>query len=173
MTATMTWRFGRRNEFAGAIRQIERNAGATRGRARTMWGSLFTVLLFGTLLFVSSVATSAADMRSDQFITMMDGNTLSGTDAAGSPFSLYFLPGGQATYTGRAGSDIQGAWKLDKDGDVCVRWSPRVEPVTGCFVVTTRDDKVTWRSKRHRGDVVETLLKARTIDPRGHESASR
>jgi hypothetical protein len=173
MIATMTWRFGRRNEFADAIRQIERKAGATRGRARTVCGSLFTILLFGTLLLVSSVATSAADMRGDQFITMMDGNTLSGTDAAGSPFSLYFLPGGQATYTGRAGSDIQGAWKLDKDGDVCVRWSPRVEPVTGCFVVTTRGDKVTWRSKRRRGVVVETVLKARTIDPRGHESASR
>ena len=87
MTATTTWRFGRKNDFADAPRRIERNAAATRGGARSVLGPLSTVLLFGTLLFISSAATSAADMRGDQFITVMDGNMLSGTDAAGAPFN--------------------------------------------------------------------------------------
>lgn len=171
MTATTTWRFGRQNEFADAIRQIERNAAATRGRVRTVWGPLLTVLLFGTLLFNSSVATSAADMRGDQFITMMDGNMLSGRDAAGSPFNLYFLPGGQATYTGRTGTDVQGTWRLDENGGVCMRWPRHVAPMSGCFIVTTHGDKVTWLSRRHGGGVYQTFLSVRTADHRGHEVA--
>ena len=172
MTATTTWCFGRWGNFSGAVNRIERNAAVTGARTRTVWGSLSTVLLFGTLLFISSVATSAADMRGDQFISVMDGNTLSGTDAAGAPFHLFFLPGGHATYTGSAGTDVQGTWELDKVGDVCVRWPRRIEPIAGCFVVTTHDDKATWRSNRRRGEVLETFLKTRTIDHRGHEAGS-
>jgi hypothetical protein len=173
MTATTIWRFGRRNEFADAIRQIERNAGITRGRVHSVWGPLLTVLLFGTLLFVSSVATAAADMRGDQFITMMDGNMLSGRDSAGVPFNLYFLPGGHATYTGRTGTDVEGTWRLDQAGHVCVRWPNHNEPMSGCFVVTVHDDQVTWRQNRYNGGtIVKTFLITRATDDHGHVAAS-
>lgn len=136
-----------------------------RASVRNVFGSLATVLLFGTLLFVSSAAPSAADMRGDQFVTMMDGNALSGTDAAGTPFNLYFLPGGQATYTSRAAT-VPGTWELDRDGDVCMHWQGHVGPMTGCFVAASEGDKVTWRPKSHHGETLATFLWRKPVESR-------
>jgi hypothetical protein len=128
-------------------------------------GPLWMVLLFGALLFVSSLTGAAADMRGDQFITLTDGNALSGTDSAGSAFSLYFLPGGEVTYVGPAGGEVYGTWDLDKDGDVCLRLPHRVDAMNGCFAITVNGAKVTWRAKhlpgsaQRRGSVVETFIR--------------
>jgi len=126
--------------------------------------SLWTVLLFGALLFVTSMPDAVADMRGDQFITMMDGNTLSGSDSAGS-FNLYFLPGGQLTYVGHAGKEVYGAWRLDKDGDICLRLPHGADALNGCFATSVDGTRVTWRAKHRavdaqlRGSVVETFIK--------------
>jgi hypothetical protein len=57
------------------IETQSRNEGMQLGKLRDYRGSdpLWVVLLFGTLLFISSMTEAAADMRGDQFITMMDG----------------------------------------------------------------------------------------------------
>jgi hypothetical protein len=144
-----------------------RNAQGTQpSKLRGHRGSdpLWMVLLFGALLFISSMAEAAADMRGDQFITVMDGSTLSGTDSAGSTFNLYFLPGGHLTYAGRAGTSVYGTWNFDKDGDLCVRLPRHVDALKGCFAVAVDGAKVTWRAKhlsgsaQLRGSVVETFI---------------
>jgi hypothetical protein len=82
------------------------------------------ILLFA-LVAMGAAAPAAAEpqaVRGDRFISMMDGNTLSGTTAAGTAFNLYFLPGGTATYQDAAGTRDSGTWHLDEAGDVCVAW---------------------------------------------------
>lgn len=121
---------------------------------------------------VAAVALIAADahgdprpVKGDQFITMMESNTLSGHTAAGTAFNIYFLSGGIATYVDEKGVRDSGNWHLDKDGDVCVAWRDPAERQQGCFRVTVDDDKVTWEGKEGggrgvlRGGISETFLK--------------
>jgi hypothetical protein len=118
---------------------------------------------------VATVAPAAAEpqkVRGSQFITMMQGNTLSGTDAKGAPFNIYFLPGGAATYDAGAGARDSGNWHLDKDGDVCVAWQNPADRQEGCFNVTVDGSKVNWEGKAGsgratlRGGVTNMLLKS-------------
>jgi hypothetical protein len=105
-------------------------------------------------------------VKGDQFITMMESNTLSGHTAAGTAFNIYFLPGGVATYTDDTGARDSGNWHLDKDGDVCVAWRDPAERQQGCFRVTVDGDKVGWEGKQGggrgvlRGGISETFLKS-------------
>jgi hypothetical protein len=115
------------------------------------------------------VAPAAAEpqrIHGDQFITMMSGNTLSGTNTAGKPFNVYFLPGGTATYSEGAGTGDSGSWHLDKDGDVCVAWKDPADLQEGCFTVTVDGSKVNWDGKAGsgratlRGGVTDMVLKS-------------
>jgi len=105
-------------------------------------------------------------VRGDQFITMMQSNTLSGETAAGTGFNVYFLPGGMATYEEKGGKRDSGTWHLDKEGDVCVAWRDPAEQERGCFRVTVDGDKVAWEGKEGggqgtlRGGISETFLKS-------------
>jgi hypothetical protein len=108
--------------------------------------------IFSTALFlISPVMTSAEDAHGDQFVTTMDGNTLSGTNAAGFAFNLYFLAGGQVTYSNIAGQKSEGAWYLNRNGDVCIQWPRRVEAIAGCFQMSIDGDRIIWRSGETRG----------------------
>ncbi len=120
------------------------------------------------LVAIAAAAPAAADpqkVRGSQFITMMDGNTLSGTNAAGDAFNIYFLAGGTATYQDATGTRDGGSWHLDKDGDVCVAWQNSEDRQDGCFSVTVDGAKVAWEGKAGsgraalRGGVSEMLLK--------------
>ena len=124
-----------------------------------------------SLVFALAAAAAAAPaaaepqaVRGNQFIAMMDGNTLSGTSAAGTAFNLYFLPGGIATYQDAAGTRDSGTWRLDEQGDVCVAWQNAADRQDGCFRVTVDGGKVTWKGKEGggratlRGGITETLL---------------
>jgi hypothetical protein len=64
-------------------------------------GPLWMVLLFGALLFITSVSGAAANMPVDQFITAME-----------SAFNPDFLSGGQATYVGRSARDVHGVSRV-------------------------------------------------------------
>ena len=117
-------------------------------------------------LAAAAAAPAAAEpqaVRGNQFISMMDGNTLSGTSAAGTAFNLYFLPGGIATYQDAAGTRDSGTWRLDEQGDVCVAWQT-ADQQDGCFRVTVDGSKVAWEGKEGggraalRGGITETLL---------------
>jgi hypothetical protein len=122
------------------------------------------------VVLAAAIAPAAAEpqkVRGDQFITMMEGNTLSGINAGGTPFNLYFLPGGTATYDDGGGTRDSGSWHLDKEGDVCVTWQNPADRQEGCFSVTVDGRKVNWEGKAGsgratlRGGVSETMLTAK------------
>jgi hypothetical protein len=123
------------------------------------------LLISSMTLLISSMTASAADVRGDQFITEMDGNTLSGTNASGLAFNLYFLAGGQVTYTNVAGARVNGTWHLDQNGDVCIQWPRPVDAMAGCFRMSIDGDTVIWRSAKAsgrgvlRGNVADSFLK--------------
>lgn len=125
-----------------------------------------TMLLVGAALALPMGAQAASQhIYGDQFITTMQGNTLSGKSASGHVFNIYFLPGGEVTYDDDAGVADKGKWHLDQDGDVCVAWHNPADAQEGCFRVLIEGDKVLWHSKQGgergllRGGVADTFLK--------------
>ena len=103
-------------------------------------------------------------LTGDEFITVMQNNTLSGTTAAGDAFNVYFLPGGAATYKDATGAHDTGVWHLDKGG-ICLDWRNPRDKEQGCFRVLVDGDSVTLEgpagSSRAilRGGISETFLK--------------
>ena len=93
------------------------------------------------------VAAVAKSLRGDAFITAMQGNTLTGKMEDGTPYKLYFLPGGQATIQEGDGQPQSGTWALDKSGDVCLKWPGAVAAEDGCYRVDVVGHKVTWSNK--------------------------
>lgn len=124
-------------------------------------------MLFAVVVLSAPMAAYAESqhIKGDQFITAMEGNTLSGKNANGAAFNIYFLPGGEVTYTDKAGVTDKGAWHLDQDGDVCVAWQNPADAQEGCFGVWADGEKVVWQGKHGshrgalRGGVTETFLK--------------
>ncbi len=122
------------------------------------------------VLVAATVATPALAsphvLRGDEFVTMMQDNTLVGRTSSGTAFDIYFLPGGAATYREATGTHDSGSWHLDSEGDVCVAWRNPRDVQQGCFRVTVDGQKVTWKGKTGssrtalRGDVSETFLKS-------------
>ena len=94
-----------------------------------------------------AVPAEAKSLRGDAFITAMDGNTLYGKMGDGTPYKLYFLPGGQATIQEGTGKPQFGAWSLDKSGDVCLKWPAAVTSENGCYTVSVVGHKVDWSNK--------------------------
>ena len=117
------------------------------------------------LLLPAPAAAEPQPVRWGNFVTMMQGNTLSGTTAAGTVFNMYFIAGGNATYQEVGGTRDFGTWHLDKEGDVCVVWKNSPDSANGCFHVTVDGSKVAWEGKDTggsgmlRGGVTETFLK--------------
>lgn len=122
-------------------------------------------LTFLLAAFITPAAAEPQTVRWGDFVTMMQGNTLSGTTAAGTVFNMYFIAGGNATYQEVGGARDFGTWHLDKDGDVCVAWKNSPDSANGCFHVTVDGSKVAWEGKDTggsgtlRGGVTETFLK--------------
>jgi len=107
----------------------------------------FALAAFSAVVLLAGVPAEAKSLKGDAFITAMDGNTLSGKMADGTPFKLYFLPGGQATIQEGTGQPQSGSWSLDKNGDVCLKWPSAVASEDGCSRVDVVGHKVTWSSK--------------------------
>jgi hypothetical protein len=99
------------------------------------------------LSLLMAVPAQAKPLRGDAFITAMNGNTLYGKKADGTPYKLYFLPGGQATIQEGSAEPQYGTWSLDKNGDVCLKWSGSVASEDGCYSVDVVGHKVTWANK--------------------------
>jgi hypothetical protein len=104
-------------------------------------------------------------VRGSQFVTMMQGNTLSGTTPTGEEFNMYFLAGGIATYEDTGGARDSGSWRIDDQGDVCVTWQFHANTQEGCYQVTVDGSKVAWEGKlganqgKLRGGITDTFLK--------------
>ena len=136
-------------------------------RIWSMMKPVRTQILLLPFLFTIAVPAAAEPhpVRWGDFVTMMQGNTLSGTTAAGTVFNMYFIAGGNATYQEVGGTRDFGSWHLDKDGDVCVTWNNSPDSANGCFHVTVDGSKVAWEGKdaggsgKLRGGVTETFLK--------------
>ena len=94
---------------------------------------------------------SAADHRGDEFVTTMDGNSISGTSADGRAFNLYFLAGGLVTFSSLGEANVSGRWQMNRDGDICIRWPERVHAPDGCFRISFDGDTITWRSRTASG----------------------
>jgi len=102
-------------------------------------------------------------LKGDEFIIVMQSNTLSGTTAAGDAFNMYFLPGGTVAYRDVRGARDSGMWHLNNDG-VCVTWRNPGAKEDGCFRVLVEGHKVTLEGSAGstratlRGGVAETFL---------------
>ncbi|MCK6453388.1 MAG: hypothetical protein L6R19_21435 [Alphaproteobacteria bacterium] len=125
--------------------------------------------LTGILLAFCVPATAAAEpqpVRGSGFITLMQGNTVSGTSRSGAAFNMYFLPDGVLTYEDSAGARDRGTWSIDADGDVCVAWEKPADHPKGCYRVAVDGSRITWRGKGGsgsatlRGGIADTFLKA-------------
>jgi len=119
-------------------------------------------------LSIAAATAPAAEpqpVRGSQFVTMMQGNTLSGTTPTGDEFNMYFLPGGVATYEDSGGARDSGSWRIDNQGDVCVAWQYHADTQEGCYLVTVDGSKVAWEGKlgttqaKLRGGITESFLK--------------
>ena len=106
-----------------------------------------TIAAVGALALLASLPAEAKTLRGDAFITAMNGNTLGGKMADGTPYKLYFLPGGQATIQEGTGEPQFGTWTIDKSGDVCLKWPSAVASEDGCYRVSVDGTKVTWSNK--------------------------
>ena len=106
-----------------------------------------TLAAFSAIMLLASVPADAKPLRGDAFITAMQGNTLYGKMADGTPYKVYFLPGGQATVQKGKAEPQHGSWSLDKSGDVCLKFSGSAGSENGCYHVDAVGHKVTWSNK--------------------------
>lgn len=104
-------------------------------------------LLVAASLPMQPMAASARDSQGDRFVTATEGNTVSGTTAAGLSYHLYFLAGGQVTYLDETGAMDSGAWNLDPGGNVCLRWQKPIDGMEGCFQPSISGDRVVLQNK--------------------------
>ena len=129
---------------------------------------VLTVMLLTTAASLVTSLACAEPLRGDAFITAMNGNTLSGKNAEGADFHVYFVPGGEVTYEDTAGKKESGKWELDGDSDVCVTWLQPTKKDIGCFKVSIEGRAVTWEGKtgvNHgglRGEVAPLNLATQT-----------
>jgi hypothetical protein len=107
----------------------------------------FALAALGAAALLAGVPAEAKSLQGDAFITAMQGNTLTGKLSDGTPYKLYFLPGGQATIQEGKGEPQSGTWSLDKSGDVCLKWPSAVRSENGCYRVDVEGHKVTWSNK--------------------------
>src|SRR3954468_2840299 len=117
-----------------------------RKRGREMF-SKFALVALSAVALLASLPAEAKSLRGDAFITAMNGNTLTGKMADGTPYKLYFLPGGQATIQEGKAEPQSGTWSLDNSGDVCLKWPGAVASEDGCYRVNVTGHKVTWSNK--------------------------
>lgn len=109
------------------------------------------IAALGAALILASVPADANDLRGDAFITVMNGNTLSGKTIDGAPFKMYFVPGGGATVQLDTAEPQHGTWSLDEAGDVCLKF-PEAVGESGCYRVAANGSKVTWTNKKGTGN---------------------
>ena len=127
---------------------------------------LLGILLAAGPLWLATPALAAPEqLKGQNFIDVMSGNTVSGTTPTGAAFNIYFVDGGDVTYEDSSGDHDQGRWQMDPDGDVCITWRKRDPEHQNCYEVTVDGDQVTWKGKNGsheallRGGVGTSFLK--------------
>lgn len=116
--------------------------------------------LLAILAALSAFATAAPSLaapeqlKGQNFIDVMSGNTVSGTAASGAAFNIYFVDGGDVTYEDSSGARDNGRWLMDSDGDVCIKWRKRNPGQQNCYRVTVDGDQITWKGKDASGEAL-------------------
>lgn len=126
------------------------------------------IVVVSTILNLAALVPLAAGamLHDSRLVEILKDNTLSGTTASGTPYNLYFLEGGQATYADANGHHESGSWHLGENGDICLSWHDSSTPGAGCFHMTIRGREVTWTSADSefrsvlRGAITSTYLDA-------------
>jgi hypothetical protein len=116
---------------------------------------LLTILLASSPLWLATPSLAAPEqLKGQNFIDVMSGNTVSGTAASGAAFNLYFVDGGDVTYEDSSGEHDNGRWLMDPDGDVCIKWRKRNPGQQNCYRVTVDGDHITWKGKGGSGEAL-------------------
>ncbi len=105
------------------------------------------------LLFTATSAfAQSRQVKGSEFITIMNGNTLSATNKAGVKFKAYFIAGGIATYEGEDGMRDQGKWRINNNDEVCVTWNSIAEGQERCARVYENGNELTWKGEHVSGE---------------------
>lgn len=78
-----------------------------------------------------SATSCTADVRGDEVFTAMDGNSISEICPSGIALNLYFLAGGEVTYSRLGRANVGGTRWMHHDGGVCTKRPERVEAPNG------------------------------------------
>jgi hypothetical protein len=109
-----------------------------------------TVIAMVAAMILLVPPARAEPLRDGDFIEVMKDNTLSGKTQTGINYNVYFLPGGEVTYEDQTGKVEHGAWSIDPDGDVCVKWT-KSTAADDCFQVNVEGRNVSWKGKTGSG----------------------
>ena len=110
-----------------------------------------TILTLAAAMVLLVSQAQAERLHGDNFISVMQGNTLSGKTQMGVNYSVFFLPGGEVSYQDQTGRIDKGNWSIDPDGDVCIKWRPPSNLANDCFRVDINGRKVSWTGKTGSG----------------------
>jgi hypothetical protein len=111
--------------------------------------TIFLAMAVATILLATQLR--AEPLVGDNFISVMQGNTLSGTSQMGVKYNIYFLPGGDVSYQDASGRVDKGNWTIDPDGDVCIKWKAPSNLAHDCYKVDIDGTKVSWKGKTGAG----------------------
>ena len=90
-------------------------------------------------------------LRGAQFINVVNGNTIVGTDDNGVKFHAFFLNGGVATYEDANGNKDSGTWRVTDDDRICVTWREMGGGKERCVIVKVDGQTITWKGKAVSG----------------------
>jgi hypothetical protein len=110
-----------------------------------------TILWLALATILPASQAGAEPLRGDNFISVMQGNTLSGKSQMGVNYNVYFLPGGEVSYQDQSGRIDKGNWSIDNEGDVCIKWKAPSNLANDCYKVDIDGRKVSWKGKTGSG----------------------
>jgi hypothetical protein len=115
-------------------------------------GLLGIVTALSALGLATPSFAAPEQLKGQNFIDVMSGNTLSGTTPSGAAFNMYFVDGGDVTYDDSSGEHDNGRWLIDPDGDVCITWRKHDPGHQSCYLVTVDGDQLSWKGKGGSGE---------------------
>jgi hypothetical protein len=126
-----------------------------------------TLALTVVVAFAGALPARAEILQGDRFVTAMKDNTVSGKTDAGTTYNLYFLPGGAATYSDALGLHVNGGWRLDRVGDVCVSWHGTTALPNACYRVRANgSDTYWWNKSAHSDEILRGAVTSAFLPPR-------
>ena len=140
----------------------------TRARVRhlCLWSAadlrrfaMAAALSIGMAAFAAAAQAEGERLRGAQFINVLNGNTIVGTDGKGMKFHAFFLTGGVATYEDANGNKDTGTWRVTEDDRICVTWRQLNGGAERCVIVKVDGRTITWKgnSVSGKGELYGTI----------------